>query len=121
MADSADPDPPHHVEPEPEPEPEPATEPETGPELSDPVAPASQAASSSAPAPPQVPSGLRRWLPSRQVAIRILLGTAAGVALVALIGVGLLVWVYQRAHTSNVGELSFDNELQVPPLLEPTE
>lgn len=51
------------------------------------------------------------------------MGGAVAVACVVLVGltvVGVGAWLYSRAVESNVGELSFSNELAVPPLLEPT-
>jgi FtsP/CotA-like multicopper oxidase with cupredoxin domain len=52
----------------------------------------------------------RRWLTWGAAVI-------AGLALVP-IGAGVLLW--SRAQTSNIGELGFDHELRIPPLLEPT-
>lgn len=41
----------------------------------------------------------------------------AGTGALALVGGGL--WLYSRAATSNIGELDFANQLNIPPLLEP--
>ncbi|HUG15304.1 MAG TPA: multicopper oxidase domain-containing protein [Thermomicrobiales bacterium] len=44
-----------------------------------------------------------------------------GVLLIALLIVGgAAFWFYNDARQNNVGELAFDNQLNVPPLLEPT-
>lgn len=52
--------------------------------------------------------------------MRLLLFGTAAVATIMVVVVGVGVWFYARADQSNVGELSFANELDVPPLLEPT-
>ena len=39
--------------------------------------------------------------------------------MVALLVLGVLGWLYSQADTSTVGELGFERELKVPPLLEP--
>ena len=54
---------------------------------------------------------------SRPLQVVVVLGTLFG-AFVLLV-TGVAVWAYGRADTSNVGELSFANELAVPPLAEP--
>ena len=41
-----------------------------------------------------------------------------GLAVLLVLLGAVAVWVYQRAATSNVGELSFDNELRIPELVE---
>jgi blue copper oxidase len=51
---------------------------------------------------------------------RLLLVAGVVVACVAVLGVSLGAWAYGRADRSNVGELSFTNELAIPPLAEPT-
>jgi blue copper oxidase len=51
---------------------------------------------------------------------RALLVTGIAVACLALLGIGLGAWAYSRADRSNVGDLSFTNELALPPLAEPT-
>lgn len=53
---------------------------------------------------------LRRW------SLRLL--SVFGVLVLLIAGLG--TWVYAASDQSNVGELSFSNPLQVPPLLDPT-
>jgi FtsP/CotA-like multicopper oxidase with cupredoxin domain len=56
-------------------------------------------------------SSRRRWY-------RRLRRAGVGLAvLLVIVGAGL-VWVFQRATMSNVGELSFENELRIPELVE---
>lgn len=50
---------------------------------------------------------------------RLLVLIAALAALVVVAFVGAGVWLYSDAETSTVGELNFENELDIPPLLEP--
>jgi suppressor of ftsI len=50
---------------------------------------------------------------------RLLIWTAALAAVVALALGGGVLWLYLGADTSTVGELGFENELEIPPLLEP--
>jgi blue copper oxidase len=55
----------------------------------------------------------------RQLLVRLLLG-ALILGLVVVVGlVGLLAWLWSRADISNAGQLRFQNELRIPPLLEP--
>jgi FtsP/CotA-like multicopper oxidase with cupredoxin domain len=49
----------------------------------------------------------------------VLWGGIAAAVLLAL-AVGVFAWFYMGAVQSNVGDLSFENELAVPPILEPT-
>jgi FtsP/CotA-like multicopper oxidase with cupredoxin domain len=57
-----------------------------------------------------------RRLPWKKV-----LAAGAGVAvLLVTLAVGAGAWVYSRARTSTVGDLSFANALRIPPLAEPT-
>ncbi|GAA1461978.1 multicopper oxidase domain-containing protein [Nocardiopsis exhalans] len=50
---------------------------------------------------------------------RIVLWTVSVVAVLALVLTGTGIWVYSALRVTNVGELSFTNELHVPPELEP--
>jgi FtsP/CotA-like multicopper oxidase with cupredoxin domain len=52
--------------------------------------------------------------------VRVVLYGAAAATVIVVVVVGLGVWFYTGAVQSNVGELSFAKELDVPPLLEPT-
>jgi FtsP/CotA-like multicopper oxidase with cupredoxin domain len=55
----------------------------------------------------------------RRLLLRLLLGALA-LGLVAVVGLaGLAAWLWSRADISNVGQLRFQNELRIPPLLEP--
>jgi blue copper oxidase len=68
----------------------------------------------SAPMPPGRPVRRRGRL-----LLRLLLGALA-LGLVAVLGLaGLAAWLWSRADVSNVGQLRFQNELRIPPLLEP--
>src|SRR5215218_3794780 len=49
--------------------------------------------------------------------MRIALATA-GALLAAIVGIG--IWIWSSAARSNVGELDFENELDIPPLAEPS-
>jgi FtsP/CotA-like multicopper oxidase with cupredoxin domain len=62
----------------------------------------------------------RRLRPTRRRVVRLVRFGAAALAAVVLVVVGVGAWFYTRAVESNVGDLSFANELDVPPLLEPT-
>jgi FtsP/CotA-like multicopper oxidase with cupredoxin domain len=55
-------------------------------------------------------SRVRRW------SVRLLVITGA----LALAGAGVGTWVYLQAYQTNIGELSFRNELKIPPVLEPS-
>ena len=69
-----------------------------------------------APSPPRLALGrLRR---SRTVRRVVLWGGASGAVIVLAVG-GAVAWLYGRAASSNVGELSFASELGIPPQLEP--
>jgi blue copper oxidase len=55
----------------------------------------------------------------RRLLLRLLLWTLA-VGLVGVLGLaGLAAWFWSRADMSNLGQLRFQNELRIPPLLEP--
>jgi FtsP/CotA-like multicopper oxidase with cupredoxin domain len=49
----------------------------------------------------------------------VLLLLGGGVLALALLVLGVLGWLYSRADMSTVGELAFENELEIPPALEP--
>lgn len=51
---------------------------------------------------------------------RFLLWTLSVVMVLALILTGASIWLYSAMRITNVGELSFTNELLIPPELEPT-
>jgi blue copper oxidase len=57
--------------------------------------------------------------PTRRRLLRLLLWIVAVGLAGALSLAGLAAWVWSRADMSNVGQLRFQNELQIPPLLEP--
>lgn len=59
-------------------------------------------------------------LPSRRLVIRLFLGGTVVAVVIAAVVVGLFLRFYTGAVRSNVGDLSFENEVHVPPLLEPT-
>jgi blue copper oxidase len=55
----------------------------------------------------------------RRLLVRVLVAVLS-VGMLAVLGVaGLAGWVYSKADTSNLGKLDFDNQLKIPPLLEP--
>jgi blue copper oxidase len=55
----------------------------------------------------------------RRRLLRLLLGVLA-LGLVAVLGLaGVAAWLWSQADISNVGRLRFQNELRIPPLLEP--
>jgi FtsP/CotA-like multicopper oxidase with cupredoxin domain len=55
----------------------------------------------------------------RRLLVRLLIGAVA-LGLVAVLGLaGLVAWLWSRADLSNVGQLRFQNQLKVPPLLQP--
>jgi FtsP/CotA-like multicopper oxidase with cupredoxin domain len=51
---------------------------------------------------------------------RILAVTGVAALALVMLVVGFGAWAYSQAKQSNVGTLSFDNELAIPPLAEPT-
>ena len=55
----------------------------------------------------------------RRLLVRVLVAILSLGLLAVLAVAGLAGWVYSRADTSNVGKLSFDSQLQIPPPLEP--
>lgn len=55
----------------------------------------------------------------RRLVVRLLIWALA-LGVVGVLGLaGLAAWLWSRADMSNVGELAFQNELKIPPLLEP--
>jgi FtsP/CotA-like multicopper oxidase with cupredoxin domain len=55
----------------------------------------------------------------RRLLVRLVLG-ALILGLVVMVGlVGLVAWLWSRADMSNVGQLRFQNQLRIPPLLQP--
>jgi FtsP/CotA-like multicopper oxidase with cupredoxin domain len=57
--------------------------------------------------------------PRRRPLRRLLLG-ALSLGLVGILGLaGLAAWFWSQADMSNVGQLSFTNQLKIPPLLQP--
>jgi blue copper oxidase len=57
--------------------------------------------------------------PARRLLVRLLLWTLV-VGLAGMLGLaGFVAWLWSQAEMSNVGQLRFQNELRIPPLLEP--